>query len=481
MYESFYGLNEQPFSLTPDPQFFFVTQNFKEAINKLIYAVNRREAISVVTGDVGTGKTLLCRLLLLRMARNVRTALILNPILEVEDLLRAIIQDFGIKQRNRPAPQPATVEGKENKLSDAFWLEGFTRKQLIDELNRFLLEGVSTDLSSILVIDEAQNLSLEALELLRLLSNLETSKRKLLQIIFVGQLEFDQKLNLPQLRQLKQRVVVRCSLRPLSKPDMIQYIYHRLWKAGGKQSVSFSKGALNKIYKHSGGYPRLINIICDRALLAGYNKRSRNITARIVRTALLDLGRAGEIITPTPFLFSLKGIVTATIILVILAAIAYLIGQYGFTTAPMDQNHPVMSDHGGFDMTTSKIPEQLPPSEESLPQTSVISTDASDDDVTAENRSSTAPVEGTVSDDSNFLLQVHSLKTQQQADSAITGLRGKGYPAFQRVILNPGNVRWYVVYIGPFDDVGIAQATAETLLKQEGLPTILKPDTSREN
>jgi len=301
MYESYYGLSEHPFSLTPDPDFLFLNENFGKALDQLTYAVNRNEPFAVLIGDVGTGKTTLCWALLLRMQKNVRTALILNPMLKVEDLLRTIIQDFKIKPRSRRPPWRMQLRVETEGLEDSSWLDGLSRKQLIDELNRFLIEGAKESLSSILVIDEAQNLSPQCLEQLRILSNLETSKRKLFQIIFVGQLELDKNLNLPALRQLKQRISVRCTLRPLSKDDTERYIYHRLWRAGSNHSASFSKGALDEIYRKSQGYPRLVNIICDRALMAGYNSRSRNITKKMVKTALVQLGMSKSRITLKPF------------------------------------------------------------------------------------------------------------------------------------------------------------------------------------
>ena len=289
MYERFYGLDQHPFSLTPDSDFLFLNENFQKSLDQFTYAVNRREAFSVLIGDVGTGKTTICWALLVRLSQNVRTALILNPLLSVDDLLRAIIQDFNVKPSRRQLPWRPRSAPEVDGLADPSWMDGLTRKQLIDELNRFLLEGANDDIRNLLIIDEAQNLSPECLEQLRILSNLETSKRKLLQIIFSGQLELDQNLNLPQLRQLKQRITVRCSLKPLSKSDTVQYINHRLWKAGGDRSLTFSKKALESIYEHSDGYPRLINIICDRALMAGYQKRSWSITDKMVKEALEHL------------------------------------------------------------------------------------------------------------------------------------------------------------------------------------------------
>ena len=231
MYENFYGLSEHPFNLTPDPDFLFLNETFQNSLDQITYAIDRRETFSVLIGDVGTGKTTLCRALLLRLPANVRTALILNPLVDIDDLFRMIIQDFQIKPSSRRQAWHARTSNEREGLQDSSWLDGLTRRELIDELNRFLLEGARDDVRNLLIIDEAQNLSTECLEHLRVLSNLETSKRKLLQVVFSGQIELDEKLNLTELRQLKQRITVRCSLQPLSERDMVRYIHHRLWKA----------------------------------------------------------------------------------------------------------------------------------------------------------------------------------------------------------------------------------------------------------
>jgi general secretion pathway protein A len=289
MYEEFYGLTEKPFSLTPDPEFIYMGDEFREALDRIIYGIKRREGFTVIVGDVGTGKTMLCWTLLGRLGQNVRTALILNPLLSEDDILRAILQDFGVRPARYYRHPAAGDGGSEVAPYDPGWMVGLSRKELIDELNNFLLGGASEEAASLLLIDEAQNLSSGVLEQLRVLSNLETPKRKLLQIIFIGQLEFEQKLALPELRQLNQRITVRYELRPLSREDAAQYIRHRLVVAGGSRKVSFTADALKSICKHSSGYPRLINIICDRALLSGYRERSRTITAKMVRQGLADL------------------------------------------------------------------------------------------------------------------------------------------------------------------------------------------------
>ncbi len=455
MYESFYRLTEHPFSLTPDSDFLFLNQNFQKALDQIAYAVDRREAFSVLIGDVGTGKTTLCWALIQRMPQNTRTALILNPLLDIDDLLRAIIQDFKIEPRRRREQWHTQSAPEAAGLRDASWLDGLSRKQLIDELNRFLLDGAADDIRNIVFIDEAQNLSPECLEQLRVLSNLETSKRKLLQIIFSGQLELDQKLNLPQLRQLKQRISVRCFLQPLSRADTTRYIHHRLGRAGSNRTLSFSKSAYGSIHKHSQGYPRLINIICDRALMAGYKERSRIITNKIAKTAIGSLGVSKTKTASKPLPFSVKLAGISIMCLMILAGIAYYFltpGNYGGSVVHRETIQPATDD---ADTAQPEItPELQAPA-------------------AAQSQVPAVPVSPQPSG-SEFSLQVHSLGTQQDADRAVEGFRQKGYPSYQRSITNRDGILWYVVYIGPFADLTVAEETAEIILEREKLQTILR-------
>jgi general secretion pathway protein A len=285
VYEKFYGLREKAFNLTPDPAFLFLNKRSKDALDLIMYGIERREGFALIIGDIGTGKTTMCWSLLERLARkNICTALIQNPMLSETDILRAILQDLGV----RPEVSPERVDGAQG-VFDTDWMQGMTKKQLIDCLNIFLADQAEKDIFTVLIVDEAQNVSLTLLEQLRLLSNLETAKKKLLQIIFVGQLELDRKLKLPSLRQLDQRISTRFETKCLSKEDTELYIRHRIAAAGGAPRLSFGSGAFKSIWRHSKGYPRLINLICDRALLAGYSERSRVITRRIVCKAAASL------------------------------------------------------------------------------------------------------------------------------------------------------------------------------------------------
>jgi general secretion pathway protein A len=298
MYEKFYGLKEAAFSLTPDPAFLFLNKRGKEALDYILYGIERREGFAVIVGDVGTGKTTMCWALLERLARkDIRTAMIQNPMLPEADILRSILQDLGVRPEFAQSSQDALrANDAPQDLFNTDWMQGMNKKQLLDQLNIFLAARAQEDVFTVLIVDEAQNISMALLEQLRLLSNLETAKKKLLQIIFVGQLELERKLQMPSMRQLNQRISVRFETRTLSREDTERYIRHRLAVAGGAPRLRFKPGAFRSIWRCSRGYPRLINLICDRALLAGYQERSAVITSNLVRRAALSLqGKEGSV------------------------------------------------------------------------------------------------------------------------------------------------------------------------------------------
>ena len=278
MHEDYFGFTEKPFSLTPDPKYLYRSSSHASAFELLQYAIRRREGFVVITGDIGTGKTTLCRAVLEQLDRRTFTALVLNPFLSEEDLLRVILQDFGVVSRE---------EIKRGRLA------GVTKQELIETLNEFLLSLQPIGAGALLIIDEAQNLPLQTLEQIRILSNLETDKEKLLQIVLVGQPNLRELLRTPGLRQLDQRVSIRFELNPLSLDETAAYIGHRLGVAGGG-AVTFSTRAIATVYRYSGGIPRLINLLCDRSLLAAFAERTNKVTQTIVGSAAasLELSRA---------------------------------------------------------------------------------------------------------------------------------------------------------------------------------------------
>ena len=276
-YEDYSGCLEKPFSLTPAPKYLYRSESHANAFELLQYAIRRREGFVVVTGDIGTGKTTLCRAVLEQMDRKTFTALILNPFIAEEDLLRIILQDFGVISRE---------EMKRGRLA------GISKQELIETLNDFLLSLQPLRATAVLIIDEAQNLPRSVLEHIRILSNLETDKEKLLQIVLVGQMNLREILRSPDLRQLDQRVSIRYSLRPLTQDETAAYVAHRLTIAGGGAALSFTPKALQYVHRSTAGIPRLINLLCDRSLLGAYSERALRVTPEMVRTAAESLDLA---------------------------------------------------------------------------------------------------------------------------------------------------------------------------------------------
>ena len=264
MYLEFYGLKEAPFSITPDPRYVFLSERHRDALAHLLYGIGKGGSGGFVqlTGEVGTGKTTLCRLLLEQLPENTRVALVLNSRLSPIELLESMCDELKLD-----------VGDKKGSL-----------KGLVDLLNAYLLDAYAQGLRVVLIIDEAQNLSTDSLEQVRLLTNLETPTQKLLQIILLGQPELREKLNDPELRQLAQRITARYHLTPLDRDESEAYVRHRLAVAGAMRSP-FSRLGLRALYKRSGGVPRLINIIGDRALMAGYAREQSSIGERLVDRA----------------------------------------------------------------------------------------------------------------------------------------------------------------------------------------------------
>src|SRR5262245_4113909 len=262
MYLQFYGLHEAPFSPAPDPKFLFQSARHREALAQLIYGVRERKGFIVLSGEIGTGKTTLLRALLGRLDSQSPVAYIHNTAMPIDGLLEYMLQDWGIKS------------------------EATTHAQRLFELNEFLIDQHRQGNAPVLVIDEAQNLSIESLEAVRLLSNFETTRQKLMQILLVGQPELRTKLNTPELRQLKQRVGLRCHIGPLSPEEARLYVRHRLRVAGATDAGIFTDAAVQRITDYSCGIPRVINIVGDHCLIAGYADSKRRIDARMVEEAV---------------------------------------------------------------------------------------------------------------------------------------------------------------------------------------------------
>lgn len=265
MYREFFGLKEKPFNVTSDPNFLFLSRVHKEAFAYLIYGINERKGFLEITGEIGAGKTTLCRALINQLDKNTKSAFIFNSTLPELQLLEAVLEDFGL-----------VVEKK-------------SKAAMIRQLNNFLIEELSKGNNVVLIIDEAQNLKPSILEELRMLSNLETEREKLFQIILVGQPELKNKLNSPGLKQLRQRIGVRFHITPLEKDEIDKYIYHRLNVAGSNGQIVFTADAVDSIYRYSGGIPRLINMVCDKALLAAYVMETKEITSAVTEKSINEI------------------------------------------------------------------------------------------------------------------------------------------------------------------------------------------------
>ena len=261
MYEEFFGFVEVPFNITPDPKFVYFSKKHQQAFSNLLYGIEHRKGFIEVTGDIGSGKTTLCRVLLSHLGSSVESALIVNPNLSEVQLLATIVEDFNIKVPRR------------------------SKKAYFDALNKFLMEVNKRGSTTVLILDEAQNLSARALEQIRLLSNFETNREKLLQTVLVGQPELRDILKRPSLTQLRQRINIWCHLSALDEEETKAYVQHRLTVAGAGKRKIFSQPALDYVYRYSKGTPRVINVLCDRALLMAYLHEERQVTPDLVEAA----------------------------------------------------------------------------------------------------------------------------------------------------------------------------------------------------
>jgi general secretion pathway protein A len=270
LYESHYGFSEKPFNLTPDPKYLYLSERHTEALAHLEYGRRERGGFILITGEVGTGKTTLARCFLSRLDTTTATAFVIYPALTAEELLRSTLEDLHV---------PVT---------------GSSLKDHVDALHRFLLQARRQGRQVVLLIDEAQDLSAEVLEQIRLISNLETDTEKLIQIVLMGQSELNEMLARRELRQLAQRITARAHLGTLSRRETEDYVRHRMVVAGGEGKASFTPEALSAVHAVSGGVPRLINVVCDRALLAGYVRGARVLSSAMVRQAAREVRGGGE-------------------------------------------------------------------------------------------------------------------------------------------------------------------------------------------
>ncbi len=310
MYESFFGFKEKPFNITPDPKYLYLSEQHQEAIAHLLYGIQERGGFVVVTGEIGTGKTTLCRYLINQMDDRTEGAIIFNPNLSEIELLKSINEDFGIIST------------------------GQTKKELVDELNQFLLEERLRGKNMVLIIDEAQNLHPAVLEQIRMLSNLETEKEKLIQIILTGQPQLKRLLARPELRQLDQRITARYHLKPLNRKETYEYIRHRLEVATNGDHVAFERAAMKQVYRFAKGIPRLINVVCDRALLGAFAVgQGSPVPKKIVKQAIREVtGPRFPLRSRLSFIGTSARAVAYLFVIMFALTLAALLGWYGITT-----------------------------------------------------------------------------------------------------------------------------------------------------
>ena len=411
MYEEFYGLKEKPFNLTPDPRFFFLSENHRGAFEHLLYGIKEREGFILITGEVGTGKTTLCRALLDKIeSQATDSALILNPMFSEHELLQCILSDFGIQS------------------------QASTKKELLDDLNRFLLNQQAANRNSILIIDEAQNLPLPVLEEIRILSNLETEKEKLLQIILMGQVELKEKLSLPRLRQLNQRISIRYHLQPLGKEEVPRYIHHRLTVAGSSGDIHFTSAALQEIYHYSRGIPRLVNLASDRALLAGYAEQSREIGRQTVIKGLKSL--QGEETAPS------RGVLRQRLMLGVVGLAIFFLGLL-VATLFLAPDRALLKTIIGASPSASSSPSAGAKTQEETAQRTFF-----------------------------YTLQLGAYKTEAEALEVAIRVKATGYPLFLAKPDAVDGASRHSLYLGKFAQKAEAEEVEKTLKKVEGFSEV---------
>jgi general secretion pathway protein A len=410
MYEEFYGLKEKPFNLTPDPRFFFLSENHRVAFQHLLYGIKEKEGFILITGEVGAGKTTLCRVLIDKVESSTTDcALILNPMFSGQELLQSILSDFGIQS------------------------QATTKKELVDDLNRFLLSQQAANRNSILIIDEAQNFPLPVLEEIRILSNLDTEKEKLLQIILMGQIELKEKLSLPRLRQLNQRISIRYHLQTLGKEEVPRYIQHRLTVAGSSGDIHFAPGALREIYHYSQGIPRLINLASDRALLAGYVQQIRHIKREVVIRGLKSL--EGEVTNNS------RGVLGRTLVQGLAGLVVFVLGLFVGTFF-------------------------LDPGESLLKKISV----ANHSPASSSPKAKAGPE--TPHENSFYTLQLGFYKTEAEALEVADRVKSTGYPLFLSRAASAEGLSYHRLYLGRFNQKAEAEEVEHTFKKVEGFSDV---------
>ncbi len=466
MYESFYGLKEKPFSLTPDPKFLYLSKQHQGALDHMLYGIKQKEGFMTIVGDVGTGKTTLCRCLLDRLDDSVQVALILNPMLSDIDLLRTCLYDLRIEPSlylahtpvdvipNNTGQLPQNVKTGNNlkSIEEKSLIDCLSKKELIDVLNAFLLKQHEENKSTVLIIDEAQNLSFDVMEQVRILSNLETEKEKLLQIIFVGQLELTEKLNRPELKQLNQRISIRYRIPPLTREETYNYVNHRVMIAGTVSRIRFNSSALKTIYNYSKGYPRLINLVSDRALLSAFNAQTDSIEAGHVKQGIKSL--SGVDAMERSWKEVVKG--NASLAFSILFFLAGLV--FFFSGQSNDKNTNEL-----LQLTSQHDNSQ------NLIETKTNLVPTKNVEISENNQSSDQIAHNYKED---YRIQVYAFSKQKTAEENARLLKAEGFKTYWKKINSSGQT-WFVVYVGPFKAITEAKSSLKRLKTSGRNPLLL--------
>jgi general secretion pathway protein A len=470
-YVEYYGLVEPPFSLTPNPRFIYQSRSHTAALEEVTRAINRREGLIVITGEIGIGKTTLCRILLQHLKARTFLSVVLSPVLSADDLLKQVFVDFGVISGETGSPVGHDPSGQARPLPSSH--------ELVRTLHRYLATLIPLNAHAVIMIDEAQHLDPPVLEQIRLLSNFETDTAKLLQIVLVGQPDLDALLKRPDMRQLDQRVSRRCHLEPLTSDEVGQYVERRLWVAhGGPDAlkgsqtggepfevefwrVRFTPAALRMVAAISGGIPRVINLLCDRALEIGYERRTDTIEPAVVLAAARRLALPVAFRQRVPELTPVRAAAAAAVI----AAAAIAFGGWplvrftrGLRQAP-----------GVAQVSARQRPSGNPRPVNPLPAIPAPANPPSANPLLATGGE--AARTGRLESVDSFVLAVASFKSLQRASRVVDEVAGQGLPAFSRFDESSG---WHVVLVGPF--VSRAEATlAQQQLAPLGLsdPRIL--------
>jgi general secretion pathway protein A len=448
MHEEYYGFVEKPFSLTPDPKYLYKSESHANAFDLLQYAIRRREGFVVVTGDIGTGKTTLCRAVLEQLDKKTFTALVLNPFISEEDLLRIILQDFGVVSRD---------EIKRGRLT------GVSKQELLDTLNEFLLSLLPLRACALLIIDEAQNLPHHVLEQIRILSNLETDKEKLLQIVLVGQLNLRDLLRSPELRQLDQRVSIRYELKPLTREETALYVAHRLTIAGGGAVVSFAPKALELVHKYTTGIPRLINLVCDRALLGGYSARTNRITPDMVLAAATGLELAAPRASVLGWLrrrvgafaagAALMGVISVAAWYGVITLHARSASRSGEPTAATPQ--AAVAPAASHDVGSPPVSSEPSPAQAVATSGTTLRETATEPSAALPEAAEAAGAPSNAG--GRYSVLVGSFRHDAEAAVLLEQLRGLGYRVRSGRVESQERGAWHQVFVGPYKDIELAR------------------------